>query len=44
VFATNEIPAGVPFVFKPLRNDRDWSWGADYAAVGGQTVDVVPSF
>ena len=44
VFATDQIPAGVAFAFKPLRNDRDWSWGADYSAVGGQTVDVVPSF
>lgn len=44
VFATNDIPAGTPFHFKPLRNDRDWSWGADYATIGGQTVDVYPSF
>ncbi len=44
VLATHEIPVGAAFAFKPLRNDRDWSWGADYAAVGGQTVDVVPSF
>jgi hypothetical protein len=44
VFATSEIPDGVSFGFKPLRNDRDWSWGANFTAVGGHTVDVYPHF
>lgn len=44
VFSTTELPAGVPFTFKPLRNDRDWSVGADYTGAGGQTLDVFPRF
>lgn len=39
-----EIPSGVPFEFKLLRNDLDWEQGSNHAGSGGATIDVTPAF
>lgn len=41
---TERIPAGAPFQFKPLINDYTWSVGTNFTGVGGQTIDIYPSF
>ncbi|WP_067812911.1 hypothetical protein [Actinomadura kijaniata] len=38
------IPAGQPFEFKVLINDKTWSAGANYTGAGTWTQDVHPSF
>ncbi|MFI6480572.1 alpha-amylase family glycosyl hydrolase [Nonomuraea sp. NPDC050663] len=38
------VPAGQSFTFKPYIDDAYASNGADYSGVGGQTIDVYPTF
>lgn len=36
--------SGQAFEFKALIDDRQWSVGQNYTGVGGQTIDVYPTF
>ncbi len=38
------LPSGQAFEFKALIDDRQWSVGQNYTGVGGQTIDVYPTF
>lgn len=38
------LPIGKSFEFKPLIDDTTWSHGQNYTAVGGQTIDIYPTF
>jgi len=43
-FQLERIPTGQTFQFKPLVNDSAWSLGNNYVGVGGQAVDIYPTF
>ena len=43
-FEIERIPSSQAFEFKALIDDRQWSVGQNYTGVGGQTIDVYPTF
>ncbi|WP_094545901.1 alpha-amylase family glycosyl hydrolase [Petroclostridium xylanilyticum] len=43
-FEIERIPAGTTFEFKPLINDTTWSSGNNFIGVGGETIDIYPTF
>ncbi len=44
VYTTTAIPAGTAFEFKALINDSRWSDGANFSGVGGNTINVYPTY
>ncbi len=44
VYEIERYGVGESFEFKPLINDTTWSTGNNYTGVGGQTIDIYPSF
>ncbi|MDK2808963.1 MAG: cyclomaltodextrin glucanotransferase [Clostridiales bacterium] len=44
VYEIERYDAGETFEFKPLINDTTWSSGNNYTGVGGQTIDIYPTF
>ncbi len=44
VYETTSIPAGQAFEFKVVLDGNVWEPGANRAAKGGQTIDLVPRF
>jgi len=44
VYEMERYDAGETFEFKPLINDSRWSSGNNFTGVGGQTIDIYPTF
>jgi glycosidase len=44
VYEIERYDEGEQFEFKPLINDTNWSSGNNYIGVGGDTIDIYPSF
>ena len=43
-YTTTSIPSGAAFEIKALINDTRWSDGANFAGVGGTTINITPLF
>ena len=44
IYEIERYDKGETFEFKPLINDTRWSSGDNFTGVGGDTIDIYPTF